>query len=121
MNISDDLNDQLMCTAAHRYCLGRQSYIVGACIEWIEGHWGQFNDNTKCVMCRDTIEAIIDNLAGSEQIDKPGWSRLAIWMYDNMTEVNKLWLDKDMAYKLPPNTTIKEFLNENSKRSSTTI
>ena len=38
IEITADTNDQLMAMAAHRYCLGRRSYIVGACIEWIQGH-----------------------------------------------------------------------------------
>ena len=37
--MTGSLNDQLMAMAAVRYCLGRSSYIVGACVEWVRENW----------------------------------------------------------------------------------
>lgn len=78
------LNDQLMATAAHRYCLGRMSYIVSSCQEWIGRTWVEFESNTRIVMLRDTLEAIPDNNLGME-MDKRGWVETAILMYNFMT------------------------------------
>lgn len=65
--------------AAHRYCLGRQSYIVGACIEWLKGNWDKFDDSTRNVLVRDTLEALMDE-CGVGQIDPEGlnWVRYAL-------------------------------------------
>jgi hypothetical protein len=30
-----------LAVAAHNYCLGRQTYIVGACIEWLLANWSK--------------------------------------------------------------------------------
>lgn len=70
-------NDQLMVTAAHRYCLGRASYIVSSCIEWLNAHWDQLTPKTKFVILRDTIQAIATNRAGQE-IDERDWRRFVI-------------------------------------------
>jgi hypothetical protein len=48
-----------MVMAAHRYCLGRQSYIIPACLEWLRDHWKQFTKNTQMVMLRDTLEFLM--------------------------------------------------------------
>lgn len=46
---------QLMAIAAFRYCVGRQTYIVGACADWLIESWPLFSDNTKAVIQRDLI------------------------------------------------------------------
>jgi len=83
------LNDQLMAMAAHRYCLGRRSYIVGACIDWIRSNLENFERNTVRVMARDTLEAIIDETAGSKIIDEPGWMRLFKELYTHMQQEDR--------------------------------
>lgn len=70
---SGSTNDQLMCMAAFRYCLGRQSYIVGSCIDWLHDTWNQFEINTKFVILRDTIEALMDGQAGSPTYAGSAW------------------------------------------------
>jgi hypothetical protein len=70
-------NDQLMVTAAHRYCLGRSSYIVGSCIEWLNDIWYQLSPNSKFVILRDTIEAIVQHRAGHAS-DERDWRRFVI-------------------------------------------
>ena len=59
-------NGQLMVMAAHRYCLGRRSYIVQSCIEWLTLHWETFDESTHFTIVRDTIDALMDNSAGSD-------------------------------------------------------
>lgn len=80
----ENLDDQLMASAAHRYCLGRSSYIVGSCLDWIRATWAQMEPNTQFVMLRDTVEALVDGRAGSDLIDAPGWTAVALWMAENM-------------------------------------
>ena len=77
MEISQSTNDQLMIMAAHRYCLGRRSYIVPSCIEFLQEHCNMLKDNTQNVIIRDTIDEIMDNRAGDD-IDKRGW-----WAFAN--------------------------------------
>lgn len=78
MKITEGINDQLMCIAAHRYCLGRASYIVGSCLEWLRAHWDQFEPNTQAVILRDTKEALAQNRAGMD-IDVRGWQEFVAW------------------------------------------
>lgn len=44
---------QLMATAAVRYCLGRQTYIVSDCAEWLIDVWTSLNESTRAVILRD--------------------------------------------------------------------
>ena len=46
----------LMVTAAFRYCCGRQTYIVGACADWLIEQWPNFADNAKAIIRRDLEE-----------------------------------------------------------------
>lgn len=85
MKITDSVNDQLMVTAAHRYCLGRRTYIVSACLEWLYATWDQFTSPTKVVMLRDTAEALMEGHAGSETIDAPGWEAFLAWGMNQMS------------------------------------
>ena len=95
----NSLDTQLMVTAAHRYCLGRQSYIVGAAIDWLCKHREHFERNTIRVIVRDTVEALQDNQAGSEYIDVPGWKKLAKEFYDAMPAEDQEWVRNDTAWR----------------------
>lgn len=46
----------LMITAAVRYCLGRRTYIVGDCVEWIMANWKDWPDNVRTIIERDIEE-----------------------------------------------------------------
>jgi hypothetical protein len=76
----ENLNDQLMVMAAHRYCLGRMTYIVSACCEWLVDTWPQFEPNTKYVILRDTIEAIMSDRAGMVY-DADEWAKIVRFGY----------------------------------------
>lgn len=90
-----DLNSQLMAIAAHRYCLGRQSYIVGACIDWIRQHHTHFERNTIRVIVRETVDALREGRAGSEMIDAPGWNRLASELFAAMCQADQNWVRRE--------------------------
>ena len=48
--------DQIMVIAAVRYCMGRSTYIVGDCAEWLIVQWPHFNEHTKAIIQRDLEE-----------------------------------------------------------------
>ena len=96
------INDQLMAMAAHRYCLGRRSYITGACTDWLRATWDQFDSNTRTVMVRDTVTALMDGAAGSEAIDVPKWKEFVIFAWERLTQRERLWVAEAVAYKQKP-------------------
>lgn len=48
--------DELMVVAAFRYCLGRRTYIVSDCVDWLLAHWEVFSDQTRSIIKRDLEE-----------------------------------------------------------------
>ena len=65
----------IMVTAAHRYCLGRRTYIVGLCVDWLLQNWDRIEPNTKILIRDETKEAIDQGNAG-ELCDIDEWRRL---------------------------------------------
>ena len=75
----------LMATAAVRYCLGRQSYIVGDCVDWLIEMRDAIRPTALRIIERDIREAMVkDDEArerGSEHlplgadIDRREWER----------------------------------------------
>ena len=45
--------DDLMAIAAVRYCMGRSTYIVGDCVDWMIQHWSKWSPNCRAVIARD--------------------------------------------------------------------
>lgn len=97
----DGLNGQLMVMAAHRYCLGSQSYIVGSCIEWLRLWWPKFERSTRNVIVRDTVEALQDNCAGSD-FDAREWKALAEWAWEQMDAEAQTWCKQAVAHRNQP-------------------
>jgi hypothetical protein len=97
----DGLNDQLMSLAAFRYCLGRRSYIVGSCLEWLRDTWEQFEPNTKSVMVRDTIEALMDDNAG-HSCDVREWLEFAKFRIGQLTLDQQTWIRQQVSHKNKP-------------------
>jgi len=91
-------NGQLMVMAAHRYCLGRQSYIVSSCIEWLTLWWPLFDKNTQSVIIRDTIEALMEESAGGD-CDARGWKEFAQTHYYKLSEEDKRWCKLALSHK----------------------
>lgn len=50
--------DDLMAVAAVRYCLGRMSYIVGDCADWLCQQWPNIKPSMRAVIERDIREAV---------------------------------------------------------------
>lgn len=89
-----ELDTQLMVTAAHRYCLGRSSYIVGAAVDWLWKHRKNFERNTIRVIVRDTVEFLQDHSSDSTQwsCDLEDWRSLASKLYAEMLDEDKEWV-----------------------------
>jgi len=49
--------EELMVIAAFRYCLGRRTYIVETCAEWIVKMWPVFSKGNRMLIVRDLEEA----------------------------------------------------------------
>lgn len=45
--------DDMMVIAAVRYCLGRQTYIVSDCADWLIANWERFAPGTRKLIQRD--------------------------------------------------------------------
>lgn len=89
--------DDLMAIAAVRYCLGRQSYIVGDCADWLHAQWPHISAHARSIISRDIDEAFTrDDAArasGSEylplgmDIDRRVWEGVRrMWQDENKTE-----------------------------------
>lgn len=90
-----------MVMAAHRYCLGRKSYIVGVCVSWLKTHWGEFMDSTQDMILQDTIAAIMDGDAGS-RCDEDAWKRFATDRMIELPKKRQLQLIRALDWKNKP-------------------
>jgi hypothetical protein len=45
--------DDLMAIAAFRYCLGRMTYIVGDCADWLIEQWPNIGEKTQQIIRRE--------------------------------------------------------------------
>ena len=81
----------LMVTAAFRYCCGRQTYIVGACADWLIENWAKFPKNVRDVIQRDLEETFTQDDEARKNLnstykplgwdcDRKEWERVrALW------------------------------------------
>jgi hypothetical protein len=67
--------NDLMVTAAHRYCLGRKTYMVSECVEWLIDFWRDIDIETRKRIQQETKEAIQKGLAG-DICDIRSWERI---------------------------------------------
>jgi hypothetical protein len=67
--------NDLMAMAAFRYCLGRRTYIVSACREWLQRHWDKFEPSTRSLILREVEEAFQSGDLGME-CDKAEWEKV---------------------------------------------
>lgn len=84
--------DALMAIAAHRYCLGRMTYIVGDCADWLVAVWPELPESARKIIQRDTEEAFArddeDRTAGrnhkalGHDCDRKAWERVrGLWSH----------------------------------------
>lgn len=48
--------NDLMVIAAFRYCLGRSTYIVGTCVDWLTEHWPNFSVDTQQLIKKKSLK-----------------------------------------------------------------
>lgn len=83
----------LMAVSAARYCLGRSTYIVSDCQEWLCEIWDELPEKAQAIIQRDVEEAFKrddedrangkDYRALGDACDRRGWEK-----------VRKLWRDE---------------------------
>jgi hypothetical protein len=56
--------NHLMIQAAFRYCLGRRSYIVTECVQWLHEYWGGIPQSIKNSIIDEIQIALDEDLAG---------------------------------------------------------
>ena len=83
--------DEMMVLAAFSYCLGRQTYIVSDCVEWLIANWENFSENTRWLIRRD-LEAAFE-LDHEERLMRGGRCRYLGSDMDKAEweKVRKLW------------------------------
>lgn len=64
-----------MVTAAHRYSLGRRTYAVSLCVDWLMKYWDEIDHNSKRLIVSETREAIDRGCAG-DSCDIECWEGL---------------------------------------------
>ena len=87
-----------MVTCALRYCLGRQSYVVGSCIEFIQQVWDQLPKSSQGVITRDILESFDDGSVGSDY-DADAWRSLVRWCFNELKQETKDWLFRALAHR----------------------
>ena len=100
-NPLEGTDGQLMVMAAHRYCLGRRTYIVSACVEWLKQWWPEFENNTRNIIVRDTIEALQDDLAG-DPMDVREWENFLKWAWNQLDSKSQEWCKNAVMHRSKP-------------------
>lgn len=65
----------MMVSYAFRYCLGRMTYAVSDCVEFIIANWDNIHTNEQRLMHGDIKRAIYSGQAGTET-DKQQWRKV---------------------------------------------
>ncbi len=82
--------DDLMALAAVRYCLGRMSYIVGDCCDWLRATWPRLKPSIRTIIARDIDEAFARDDEARERGDQ--YKPLGMDMdREQWAAVRKLW------------------------------
>lgn len=55
--VADYGPDDIMVIAATRYCVGRKTYMVGYCSEWLVRLWPMLSERARIVIQRDMEDA----------------------------------------------------------------
>ena len=58
MSIATDQWTGFMLLCAMRYCMGRQSYSVAVCTDYLKGHWQEIDPKTRATMRRDLADEL---------------------------------------------------------------
>jgi len=70
-----DEETESMIFYAFRYCLGRMTYAVGTCVDYILNHWDELSVKTKTRIVQEIETALRDHTAGMD-MDRDQWQRI---------------------------------------------
>jgi hypothetical protein len=86
--------NDLMVIAAFRYCLGRSTYIVGTCVDWLTEHWPNFSVDTQQLIKKELEEAFKSD---NEDREKARNLKTLGWDCDrnDWERVRQMWMDED--------------------------
>ena len=85
--------DDSMAVCAVRYCLGRRTYVVAECCNWLRANWAQFSERGRIAIRQEIERAIKDDDAARARkndlsvyhplgmdMDRAEWVRVAeLW------------------------------------------
>lgn len=72
MSEAYDSQTDSMIFYAFRYCLGRQTYAVQDCADYLRRNWPRLNEFTRALIKKEINDAFMRNRYGSE-IDRKQW------------------------------------------------
>jgi hypothetical protein len=64
---------EAMVICAFRYCLGRATYVVGECCDYLACVWHRLSPHTQHLILNEITEALQRDRAGMEQ-DRQAWT-----------------------------------------------
>ena len=71
----NDVNQDIVFFAAFRYCLGRQTYVVGSMVEEMIRNWPQMPISRRQMFKKEIREAITKGWAGHD-MDDVEWNKI---------------------------------------------
>jgi hypothetical protein len=71
-----DVNQDIVFVSAFRYCLGRQTYVVGSVAKIIRDNWSGLSKDRRAFYKKEIREAVEMGFAGSPVIDVPEWKSI---------------------------------------------
>ncbi|WP_273384489.1 preprotein translocase subunit SecG [Actinobacillus porcinus] len=87
---------QTLAIQSLRYCMGRMTYAVSDCADFIRQHWQDFSQNTKNVIIRDLdieLESHEDDVRNGKEFCRLGhdcdyrtWKSLREWINEQPSE-----------------------------------
>ncbi len=90
----------LMAMASFRYCLGRMTYIVNECVDWIIPNWDNFHPSIRVLIERELEDEFIrDDDMRQERADASGGDSYLPLGHDcdrrQWERVRELWNKKE--------------------------
>ncbi len=98
--MNDKWENHLMVLAAFRYCLGRQTYIVSECIDWLISIWDEVRRIPKNLIIGEIMDALEGDCAG-DPCDGKSWRAFLVWAEEKATS-EEVAQKKENHEKLSP-------------------
>lgn len=81
---------EFMLAMGMRYCIGRQSYAVGVCQDWVRDHWFELDANWRGRAIRDLEYEINSSESCNRKLGSDGdhasWVGLLDWMRSHLDD-----------------------------------